>query len=65
MIKFSDCKKFNKKEGPSEDASINLEGETKRSEDGTDLAGRSEGEWKGGHGQVWEDTGKKPRGPGE
>ena len=49
---LTDSRKLNKKEGPSEDASIPLEGEQRG------LGGREEGEERGRQDQVWEETGE-------
>ena len=64
MIQPTDHKKFNKKEGPSEDASIPLRRENK-----IIMGGRGSEElgWKtGGRGErmrdlVWGETGQRPR----
>ena len=68
MIYPTDHKKFNKKEGPSEDASIPLRRGNKIIMGGR---GREEPGWKrGGIGEVGRsiryggETGEKPRGPG-
>ena len=68
MLHSTDSKKLNKKEGPSEDASILL-----RRGDKIIMGGRERG-WdldeeragsENGQDQIWRETGKMPRGPGE
>jgi hypothetical protein len=64
MTELTDPMKFNKKEGPSEGASIPLRRGNKiiwETWGGRDL-GRG---GKRGQDQVWGESGEKPRGPGE
>jgi hypothetical protein len=70
MIQPTDHKKFNKKEGLSEDASIPLrwgeQNNQKRQREGKNLRREERGErGKEGQDQVWEETGEKSRRSGK